>query len=128
MSIPEELKYTKDHEWALVEGNVVTIGITHHAQEQLGDVVYIELPDEEDEITKGETFGVVESTKAVSDLYAPISGTVVEMNDPLLDAPETVNTDPYGDAWMIKVEVADTADLDGMLDAAAYKKFVEEAE
>ena len=126
MNFPEDLKYTRDHEWARIKGNRVTVGITDFAQDQLGDVVYVELPDVGDVVKKGEGFGVVESTKAVSDLFAPVSGKVVEVNDPLADAPETVNDDPYEEGWMIVVEVADPKDLADLLDAAAYKKFVEE--
>jgi glycine cleavage system H protein len=126
MNFPEDLKYTRDHEWARVKGNRVTIGITDFAQDQLGDVVYVELPDLGDVVKKGEAFGVVESTKAVSDLFAPISGKVVEVNDPLADAPETVNEDPYEEGWMIVVEVADPKDLGDLLDAPGYQKFVEE--
>jgi glycine cleavage system H protein len=126
MNFPEDLKYTRDHEWARVKGNRVTVGITDFAQDQLGDVVYVELPDVGDVVKKGEGFGVVESTKAVSDLFAPVSGKVVEVNDPLADAPETVNDDPYEEGWMIVVEAADPKDLADLLDAAAYKKFVEE--
>ncbi|HVP66890.1 MAG TPA: glycine cleavage system protein GcvH [Anaeromyxobacteraceae bacterium] len=126
MNFPEDLKYTRDHEWARVKGNRVTVGITDFAQDQLGDVVYVELPDVGDAVKKGEAFGVVESTKAVSDLFAPVSGKVVEVNDPLGDAPETINEDPYEEGWMIVVEVAGAGDLDDLLDAAAYQKFVEE--
>jgi len=128
MNFPEDLKYTRDHEWARVKGNRVTVGITDFAQDQLGDVVYVELPDVGDVVKKGEAFGVVESTKAVSDLFAPVSGKVVEVNDPLGDAPETINEDPYEEGWMIVVEVAGTGDLDDLLDPAAYQKFVEEGQ
>ena len=126
MNFPEDLKYTRDHEWARIKGNRVTVGITDFAQDQLGDVVYVELPDVGDVVKKGEAFGVVESTKAVSDLFAPVSGKVVEVNDPLADAPETVNEDPYEEGWMIVVEVADPKDLGDLLDPATYQKFVEE--
>jgi len=126
MNFPEDLKYTRDHEWARVKGNRVTVGITDFAQDQLGDVVYVELPDVGDTVKKGEAFGVVESTKAVSDLFAPVSGKVVEVNDPLTDAPETVNEDPYEEGWMIVVEVANPAEQSDLLDAASYEKFVEE--
>jgi glycine cleavage system H protein len=126
MNFPEDLKYTRDHEWARVKGNRVTVGITDFAQDQLGDVVYVELPDVGDTIKKGEAFGVVESTKAVSDLFAPVSGKVVEVNDPLADAPETINDDPFEEGWMIVVEIANQGDLDDLMDAAAYEKFVEE--
>ncbi len=128
MSVPEDLKYSRDHEWVLIEGNIATVGITDHAQAQLGDVVFIELPEEEDDVTKGESFGTVESTKAVADLYAPASGVVVEVNNDLLDNPETVNQDPYGDAWMIKIEISDEVDLENLMDAETYERFIEEAE
>ena len=126
MNFPEDLKYTRDHEWARVKGNRVTVGITDFAQDQLGDVVYLELPDVGDPVKKGESFGVVESTKAVSELFAPLSGKVVEVNDPLGDAPETINEDPYEEGWMIVVELSDSKDLNELMDAAAYEKFIEE--
>jgi len=126
MNFPEDLKYTRDHEWARVKGNRVTVGITDFAQDQLGDVVYLELPDVGDAVKKGDAFGVVESTKAVSDLFAPVSGKVVEVNDPLGDAPETINEDPYEEGWMIVVELSDSKDLNELMDAAAYEKFIEE--
>jgi len=126
MNFPEDLKYTRDHEWCRIQGNRAIVGITDHAQDALGDIVYLELPDVGDAVKKGETFGVVESTKAVSDLFAPASGKVVEVNDPLADAPETINEDPYEEGWMIQVEVSDPAELGDLLDAAAYRKFVEE--
>jgi glycine cleavage system H protein len=126
MIVPEDLRYTRDHEWAHVQGNRVTVGITDFAQEQLGDVVYVELPEVGESVKKGEAFGVVESTKAVSDLFAPVTGKVVEVNAPLADAPETVNEDPYEEGWMIVVEVADAKDLADLMDPAAYRKFVEE--
>jgi len=126
MNIPEDLKYTREHEWARLKGKRVVVGITEFAQDQLGDIVYVELPSVGDEVKKGEAFGVVESTKAVSDLFAPVSGKVVEVNDPLADAPETINEDPYEEGWMIQVEVSDPKDLDDLLTAKAYAKFVEE--
>jgi len=126
MNFPEDLKYTREHEWCRIQGNVAVVGITDHAQDQLGDIVYVELPDVGDEVKKGETFGVVESTKAVSDLFAPVSGKVVEVNDPLADAPETINEDPYEDGWLIKVELASPAEVQELLDVAGYRKFVEE--
>ncbi len=126
MNVPDELKYTRDHEWARVQGNRVTVGITDFAQDQLGDVVYVELPDVGEVVKKGEAFGVVESTKAVSDLFSPVSGKVVEVNAPLADGPETVNEDPYEEGWMIVVEASDAKDLADLMDAAAYRKFVEE--
>lgn len=126
MNFPEDLKYTRDHEWARVQGAKVTVGITDFAQDQLGDVVYVELPEVGDEVKKGETFGVVESTKAVSDLFSPVSGKVVEVNGPLVDAPETVNEDPYEEGWMIVVEASDPKELAELMDGPTYRKFVEE--
>jgi glycine cleavage system H protein len=123
--IPAHLKYTKDHEWAHVEGNVATIGITHHAQDALGEVVFVELPAKNKTLAKGDTFGVVESIKAVSDLYSPINGKVLEVNNGLVDEPGKTNSDPYGSAWMIKVELQNTADTAELLSADDYKKLVE---
>jgi len=123
--IPAHLKYTKDHEWALVEGNVATIGITHHAQDALGEVVFVELPAKNKTLAKGDTFGVVESIKAVSDLYSPINGKVLEVNNGLVDEPGKTNSDPYGSAWMIKVELQNIADTAELLSADDYKKLVE---
>jgi len=126
MDIPDDLKYTREHEWARSKGGRVVVGITDFAQDQLGDVVYVELPAVGDEVKKGESFGVVESTKAVSDLFAPVSGKVVEVNDPLVETPETVNEDPYEEGWLIAIEPSDPAELAGLLDAKAYKAFVDE--
>jgi glycine cleavage system H protein len=126
-NIPDTLRYTKDHEWARLDGEEVVVGITDHAQASLGDVVYVELPETGDRIEAGEPFGTVESTKAVSELFAPISGEVVAVNDALVDASETVNSDPYGEAWMIRVRLDDAAEVEGLLDAAAYAHLVEEA-
>jgi len=112
MNIPAELKYTKDHEWAKIEGDVVTIGITDYAQGELGDVVFVELPAAGDTVEKGNSFGTIEAVKAVADLFSPISGEVVEVNNLLEDAPETVNKDPYGDGWMVKIKLSDTTELD----------------
>jgi glycine cleavage system H protein len=128
MDFPEDLRYTREHEWARKKGNHYVVGITDFAQEQLGDVVYVELPDVGDPVKKGESFGVVESTKAVSELFAPVSGKVVEVNDPLSDAPETVNDDPYEEGWMIVIEPSDPKELDALMDAKAYRTFVEEHE
>jgi glycine cleavage system H protein len=127
MEFPEDLKYTREHEWVAVEGSVATIGITDHAQEQLGDVVFIELPSVGDRVEKADAFGVVESTKAVSDVYAPLSGEVAEVNDDLPDNPELLNEDPYGDGWMVKVTIGDKADLDDLMTADEYRKFIEES-
>jgi glycine cleavage system H protein len=128
MEFPEDLKYSREHEWVLVEENIATVGITDFAQEQLGDVVFVELPAVGDSVTKDEAFGVVESVKAVSDIYAPVSGTVVEVNDDLPESPEMINEDPYGDGWIVKIEVSDRTDLDDLLDAVAYQQYVEEQE
>src|SRR5512140_2691812 len=126
MDFPEDLRYTREHEWARKKGSNFVVGITDFAQEQLGDVVYVELPDVGDPVKKGESFGVVESTKAVSELFAPVSGKVVEVNDPLSDAPETINEDPYEEGWMIQVEISDAKELESLLDAAGYQKFLQE--
>jgi glycine cleavage system H protein len=126
MNFPDDLKYTKEHEWCRLSGNRAVIGITDHAQDQLGDIVYVELPDVGDTVKKGESFGVVESTKAVSELFAPVTGKVVEVNDPLSDTPETINEDPYEEGWMIQVELSDQKELVELLDAAGYQKFLEE--
>ena len=119
--VPENLRYLESHEWVSTDDDVARIGITDFAQDELGDVVFVELPDEGDEVEKGEEFGVVESIKAVSDLYAPVSGTVVEVNDTLFDQPELVNGDPYGDGWMLAVEPSDEDELDDLLTAADYR-------
>jgi len=127
MEFPEDLKYTREHEWVSIEGSVATIGITDHAQEQLGDVVFVELPGVGDRMEKADAFGVVESTKAVSDVYAPLSGEVTEVNDDLPDNPELINEDPYGDGWMVKVAIGDQADLEDLMTADEYRKFIEES-
>lgn len=124
-NVPADLKYTKDHEWAKREGDLIVIGITDYAQETLGDVVYVELKEVGDSISAHDAFGVVESVKAASDLFAPISGEIVEVNDSLFDNPESVNSDPYGEAWMIKVRPSDDAEWDTLLDAAAYEAILE---
>jgi len=121
MNFPADLKYTKDHEWVKLEGDVATIGITDFAQSELGDVVFVEIETEGETLDAEETFGTVEAVKTVSDLYIPVSGEVVEVNGDLEDAPENVNNDPYGAGWMIKVKVADTSAIDELMDADAYK-------
>jgi glycine cleavage system H protein len=126
MELPDDLKYTKEHEWVLVEDKIATVGITDHAQEQLGDVVFVELPAVGDQVTKDDEMGVVESVKAVSDVYAPVSGTVVEVNDDLPENTEMVNEDPYGDGWMVKIQLNDPTDLDDLLTAAEYEQHVTE--
>lgn len=123
---PAELKYDKEHEWVRVEGDVATIGITHYAQDQLGEVVYVDLPSEGDVLAAGETFGEIESVKSVSELYAPLGGEVAAVNDALSDAPESINEDPYGRGWMIKVKMSDPAALDTLLTAEEYEAFVNE--
>ncbi len=125
MDFPEELKYTEEHEWVLVEDDIATIGITDFAQDQLGDVVFAELPEVGDNLEAGATLGVVESVKAVSDVYAPVSGEVVEINEDLLDEPETLNNSPYDAGWMAKVKLTDSSALDELMDATAYQEFVE---
>jgi len=122
--IPKDLKYTKDHEWARVEGKTVTVGITHHAQKELGDIVYVELPKVGTQLVEHQPLGVVESVKAVSDIYSPLSGTVVGSNAELVNAPQDINADPYGKAWMIKIEVADEKALAGLLSAAQYEELL----
>jgi glycine cleavage system H protein len=126
MEFPEGLKYSKEHEWVLVEGDTATIGITEYAQEELGDIVYVELPEVGEKVVKDDPFGAVESVKAVSDVYAPVSGSVLEINDVLPDNPETINDDPYGDGWMIRVELADKDDLTDLMDAEEYAEYVQQ--
>ena len=126
MDFPEELKYTKEHEWVSVEDDIVTIGITDFAQDQLGDVVFVELPEVGDTLEEGKTFGVVESVKAVSDVYAPVTGEVIEINEALPDEPEALNNSPYEEGWMIKIKLADPAVLDGLMNVSAYREFVEQ--
>ncbi len=127
-SVPENLRYSEDHEWAKVEDDLVRVGITDYAQHQLGDVVYVELPEKGDSFGFMEPFGVIESVKAASDLYCPIAGTVVETNTELEDAPELVNEDPYGDGWMIVVEPDDPADMEKLLSPADYAAMLEAEE
>jgi glycine cleavage system H protein len=121
VDVPDDLKYTKEHEWARVEGKRVTVGITDFAQDALGDVVYVDVPEPGTEVRAGEPFGEVESTKSVSDVYAPVTGTVVDRNGALADSPQLVNQDPYRDGWMIVIEVTDPAELEGLMEAGAYR-------
>ena len=123
--IPEDLKYTKTHEWVKVEGNVARVGITYHAQEQLNDIVYVELPEVGTEVSKGDSLAVIESVKAASDVYAPVSGKVVAVNDAVVDSPEMLNEDPYGN-WLVEIELSNPAEVDELLSAEEYKKVVEE--
>ncbi|MFM8313871.1 MAG: glycine cleavage system protein GcvH [Deltaproteobacteria bacterium] len=126
MAIEKGLQYTKEHEWVLIEDNIATVGITDFAQESLGDITYVQLPKEGETIQKNDSFGVVESVKAVSDLYAPVSGRVVEVNQPLLEAPELINEDPYHEGWMLKIEMQEDADMEDLMSADDYKAYVEE--
>ncbi len=125
MTFDESVKYQESHEWARVEGDLVVIGISDYAQDELGDVVFVELPEVGTSLKKGDAFGVVESVKAASDLYLPAGGDVVEVNEVLKDNPEKVNEAPFGDGWIIKVKATDTSELDSLMDAAAYKSFTE---
>tara|TARA_B110000014_G_C19975455_1_gene505067 strand:+ start:435 stop:824 length:390 start_codon:yes stop_codon:yes gene_type:complete len=124
MEFPEDLKYSKEHEWVRVNGNVAIIGITSHAQDELGDVVYVEAPEIGTSVNASGTFGVVESVKAVSDLYTPVSGTVIEVNSRLEEEPELINSDPYNEAWIIKVEMSDSSELDALLTTKEYTSYV----
>jgi glycine cleavage system H protein len=127
MEYPEELRYTGEHEWVSAEeGGRARVGITDYAQDALGDVVYVDLPEEGTEVTAGEPLGEVESTKSVSDVYSPVTGRVVERNGVLSESPELVNRDPYGEGWMVVVELADPSQVEGLMDAAAYRQMVEE--
>jgi len=125
--IPADLRYTREHEWVRLEGDVATVGITAHAADQLGDIVFVEMPAVGTALVQLATFGVVESVKAVSDLFAPVGGEVVEVNGALATTPEVVNSDPYGAGWMLKVRIADAAQVDALLDPAAYEALVAEA-
>ena len=124
--IPDDLKYTKEHEWAKLEGDVVTIGLTHFAQEQLGDVTFVELPADGQDANQGDVIGAVESSKAASDIYSPVAGQVVEINGTLEEEPELLNQDCYGDGWICKFKVSGAGAVEGLLDAAAYEKHLEE--
>ncbi|HFE65118.1 glycine cleavage system protein H [candidate division KSB1 bacterium 4484_188] len=124
MQIPEELKYTKDHEWARIESDVATIGITDFAQSELGDIVYVELPQVGDETAQGESFGTIEAVKAVSDMFAPLSGEVVEVNDKIVDNPEIINKEPYGEGWFIKIKMSDPTEVNNLLDKEQYEELI----
>lgn len=124
MNIPSNLKYTKDHEWVSLEGDVATVGITHFAQKELGDIVYVEVETLDQTLEKDEVFGTVEAVKTVSDLFLPLAGEIIEFNDALESTPETVNSDPYGAGWMIKIKVSDVADFDSLLSSEAYKELI----
>ncbi|MGC4128220.1 MAG: glycine cleavage system protein GcvH [Bergeyella sp.] len=122
MNTPSELKYTKDHEWVRIEGNVATVGITDFAQGELGDIVYVDVDTVDDELNSGDVFGSVEAVKTVSDLFLPVSGTITEFNDALEDQPELLNTDPYGDGWIVKVQIQDGFDVSELLSAEQYQE------
>lgn len=124
MNYPKEYRYTKDHEWAKLEGKILTVGITHHAQSSLGDIVHIELPKVGRTLKSHETFGVVESIKAVSDLYAPVAGIVKELNDMVTSEPALLNSEPHDQGWMMKMEISNPADYNALMDASAYEKYV----
>jgi glycine cleavage system H protein len=126
MNFPKDLRYTEEHEWVRVDGNTATVGVTDYAQDQLGDVVFLQLPNPGDEFAAGDTLGTVESVKAVSDIYSPLTGKIVEANQALTAAPERLNEDPYGAAWLVKMTIADPAELSDLMDEAAYAAFVEE--
>jgi glycine cleavage system H protein len=125
MNVPEELRYSSDHEWVSRDGDVVRIGVTDYAQDALGDVVFVQVPTVGADVKAGDAFGEVESTKSVSDVYAPVSGTVVEINEALADAPQALNEDPYGEGWICAIRMSDPSELDDLLDAAAYRKLIE---
>jgi glycine cleavage system H protein len=126
VEIKSDRHYTKSHEWVKVDGDTVTMGVTDFAQSELGDITYLELPEPGDAVTKSEPLGVIESVKAASDVYSPVTGEIVEANDQAIDAPESVNSSPYDDAWLVKIKLSDTSELDELMDSAAYEKFVEE--
>ena len=124
MNIPAELKYTKDHEWIKIDGDIATVGITDFAQSELGDIVYVEVETVDETLDKEEVFGTVEAVKTVSDLFQPLSGEIIEFNSKLEDAPESVNSDPYGDGWMVKIKISDASEVDSLLSADAYKSLI----
>jgi glycine cleavage system H protein len=126
MNVPEDLRYSSDHEWVRRDGDDVRVGITDYAQDALGDIVYVQLPEPGTAVETGQAFGEVESTKSVSEIYAPVSGTVTGRNDALGDRPELINTDPYGDGWLVEIEPADPGALDALLDAAGYRNLTEQ--
>ena len=124
MNVPSELKYTKDHEWVRIEGDTVTVGVTDFAQGELGDVVFVEIETEGDALSQGETFGTIEAVKTVSDLFMPVGGEVTEVNEKLEDTPDIVNSDPYGDGWMVKIKMDDTAQAEDLLSASDYEALI----
>jgi len=128
MSIPGDLRYSKDHEWVRVQGDEATIGVTDYAQNALGDIVFLELPEVGESFTAGDTIGVVESVKAASDIYTPVSGEVVATNDGIVETPEIINAEPYGKAWLVKIKLSDPAEVEALMDAAAYEAYLGEQE
>jgi glycine cleavage system H protein len=126
MNFPEDLKFSKEHEWVRVSGNIATIGVSDFAQDQLGEVVFVELPDEGEEFEKDDAFGVIESVKSVNDIYAPLTGKIVEVNDPVVDSPEIVNEDPYGEGWLVKIEISDLKELGELMSAKDYEAYIKE--
>ncbi|HKL89573.1 MAG: glycine cleavage system protein GcvH [Flagellimonas sp.] len=124
MNIPSELKYTKDHEWVKIDGDIATVGITDFAQSELGDIVYVEVETLDETLDKEEVFGTVEAVKTVSDLFLPLSGEIVEFNEALEDEPEKVNSDPYGDGWMVKIKISEPSEVDGLMSADDYKALI----
>jgi glycine cleavage system H protein len=124
MNIPTNLKYTKDHEWVMVEGDVVTVGITDFAQSELGDIVYVDVDTLDETLDKEEVFGTIEAVKTVSDLFTPVGGEIIEFNEGLEDAPESINTDAYGTGWIVKIKLSDPSELENLLDAKAYQELV----
>jgi glycine cleavage system H protein len=126
VEIKPDLRYTKSHEWIKVDGDTATMGVSDFAQSELGDITYLELPEPGESVTQSEPLGVIESVKAASDIYAPVSGEIVEANDQVVDAPESVNSSPYDDAWLVKIKLSDPSEVDALMDSAAYEKFVEE--
>ena len=126
MNFPEDLKFSKEHEWVRVSGNIATIGISDYAQDQLGEIVFVELPDEGEEFEKDDAFGVVESVKSVNDIYAPLTGRIVEVNDPVVDSPEIVNEDPYAEGWLVRIEISDPKELGELMSAKDYEAYIKE--
>jgi glycine cleavage system H protein len=124
MNFPDTLKYTKDHEWVRVEGTTATIGITDHAQSELGDIVYVDIPDASATLKQGDTFGTIEAVKTVADLFSPVSGTITDVHGAVNDAPESVNSDPYNEGWLVKIEMSNPSELDALMDVASYKALV----
>ena len=126
MTFPEDIRYSKEHEWVRVSGKTATLGITDYAQDQLGEIVFLELPNEGESFSRSHTLGVVESVKSVSDIYPPLSGRIIEVNDPLPDSPETVNEDPYGEGWLLKLEISNSKELEELMTAEQYQAYIKE--